>query len=57
MFFFLFLLLAGLVLIYVNVSPVLPGKKGKLFEKVAPKNEHTSENANYYMIPVTDTPN
>ena len=30
MFFFLFLLLAGLVLIYVNVSPVLPGRKGKL---------------------------
>lgn len=30
MFIFLFILVAGLVLIYVNVSPVAPGKKGKL---------------------------
>jgi len=30
MFIFLFILVAGLVLIYANVSPVAPGKKGKL---------------------------
>lgn len=30
MVFFLLLLLSGLVLIYINVSPVLPGRKGKL---------------------------
>lgn len=30
MFIFLFILVAGLVLIYANVSPVVPGKKGKL---------------------------
>ena len=30
MFIFLFMLVAGLVLIYANVSPVAPGKKGKL---------------------------
>lgn len=30
MVFFLLLLLSGLVLIYINVSPVLPGRRGKL---------------------------
>ena len=30
MYIFLFILVAGLVLIYLNVSPVAPGKKGKL---------------------------
>ena len=33
-----------------DVDPNVYGKKGKLFEKVAPQNEHTSENANYYIF-------